>query len=220
MEDVELVDVGVGSEDIEELRDTVCDFVEYVDLLAVDIKGATAVEMVYIGVWVEDNVLLFISGIVLVEDIASADAVDMTLLVMVAVASADEKLDDVCVVVVVAGELADVNFVTTTEAVFVNAEFVEGAEYAEIVDVSDMLVSFVALFDKDCGVVEYMELMDVGVVDAEDKEIVDVGIVVVTIEEDSDKGCGVVEYMELMDEGVVKTKDVDVAILDDVGFIE
>ena len=145
----------------------------------------------------------------------------MALVIMVAEASADVKLGVVGVVGVAAGELTDVVFIALIDTVLFNEGFVVDAECAEIVEVADEVLSLIVVFDIGCGVVEYMELMDVGFLDVEDKEIV--GIVVVTIEAVSDKGCVVVEYMKLIGVGVVNAKDGGVGgvvVLDDVGLVE
>ena len=192
--DVEVGNVGVDAENIEGLCVTVFVFVEYVELLDVGIKVAEAVVIIDVVVWVKNDALLVFSGIFIVEDVASGNAVDIAFVVMVA----EESID----------------------TVLFNAGFVVDAECAEIAELADEVISFIVVFDKDCGVVEYMELMDVVFVDVEDKEIVDVGNVVVTIEAVSDKGCGVVEYMKLISVGVVNAKDVGVLVLDDVGLVE
>ena len=177
-------------------------------------------------VWGVNDALLLFSGIFVVEYDASGTAVVMALVVMVAEASADVKLGFVGVAGVAAGELTDVVFIALIDTVLFNAGFVVDAESAEIVEVADEVLSLIVVFDNDCGVVEFMELMDVGFLDVEDEEIVVVGIVVVTIEAVSDKGCGVVEYMKLIGVGVVNAKDVGVGdvggvvVLDDVGLVE
>ena len=186
----------------------------------VGIKIGEAVVIIDVGVWVENDALLVFSGIFEVEYVASGNAEDMTLVVMVAEASADVKLGVVGVVSVAAGELTDVVFIALIDTVLFNEGFVVDAECSETVEVADEVLSFILVFNKGCGVVEYMELMDVGFVDVEDKEFVDEGIVVVAIEAVSDKGCAVVEYMRLICVGVVNAKDVGVVVLDDVGLVE
>ena len=213
--DVEVGNVGVDAEDIEGLCVTVFEFVEYVELLDVGIKVAESVVIIDDVVWVENDALLVSSGIFVVEYVVSGNAVDIALVVIVAEASAD-----VGVVGVAAGELANLVFKPSIDTVLFNERFVVDAEYAEIPEVADEFLSFIVVFDKGCGVVEYMELMNVGFVGVEDEEIVDVGIVIVTIEAFSDKDCGAVEYMKLMDVGVVNVKDVGVVVLDDVSFVE
>ena len=190
------------------------------DILDVGIKIAETVVIIDVVVWGVNDVLLLFSGIFVVEFVASGNAVVLALVVIVAEASADVKLGFVGVVGVAAGELTDVVFIALIDTVLFNAEFVVDAESAEIVEVADEVLSLIVVFDNDCGVVEYMELMDVRFVDVEDEEIVDVGSVVITIDAVSDKGFGVVEYMKLIGVGVVNAKDVGVVILDDVGPVE
>ena len=218
--DVEVGNVGVDAEDTGGFCVTVFEFVEYVDILDVGIKVSEAVVIIDVVVWVENDALLVFSGIFVIEYVASGNAVDMALVVMVAEASADVKLGVVDVVGVAAGELTDVVFIALIDTVLFNEGFVVDAECAEIVEVADEVLSLIVVFDKGCGVVEYMELMDVGFLDVEDEEIVDVGIEVVTIEAVSDKGCGVVEYMKLIGVGVVNAKDGGVVVLDDVVLVE
>ena len=218
--DVEVGNVGVDAEDTGGFCVTVFEFVEYVDILDVGIKVSEAVVIIDVVVWVENDALLVFCGIFVIEYVASGNAVDMALVVMVAEASADVKLGVVGVVGVAAGELTDVVFIALIDTVLFIEGFVVDAECAEIVEVADEVLSLIVVFDKGCGVVEYMELMDVGFLDVEDEEIVDVGIVVVTIEAVSDKGCGVVEYMKLIGVGVVNAKDGGVVVLDDVGLVE
>ena len=186
----------------------------------VGIKVAEAVFIIDVEVWGVNDALLLFSSIFVVEYDASGSAVDMALVVMVAEASADVKLGFVGVVGVADGELTDVVFIALIDTVLLNAGFVVDAECAEIVEVADEVLSLIVVFDNGCGVVEYMELMDVRFVDIEDEEIVDVGIVFVTIEAVTDKGFGVVEYMKLIGVDVVNAKDVGVVILDDVGLVE
>ena len=218
--DVEVGNVGVDAEDTGGLCVTVFEFVEYVDILDVGIKVSEAVVIIDVEVWAENDSLLVFSGIFVIEYVASGNAVDMALVVMVAEASADVKLGVVGVVGVAAGELTDVVFIALIDTVLFNEGFVVDAECAEIVEVADEVLSLIVVFDKGCGVVEYMELMDVGFLDVEDEDIVDMGIVVATIEAVSDKGCGVVEYMKLIGVGVVNAKDGGVVVLDDVGLVE
>ena len=218
--DVEVDNVGVDAEDTEGFCVTVFEFVEYVDILDVGIKVAEAVVIIDVVVLGGNNALLLFSGIFVVEYVPSGKSVDMALVVMVAEASADVKLGFVGVVGVAAGELMDIVFIASIDTVLFNAGFVVDAKCAEIVEVADEVLSLIVVFDIGCGVVEYMEFMDVGFVDVEDEEIVDVGIVVVTIEAMSDKGCVVVEYMKLICVGVLNAKDVGVVILDDVGLVE
>ena len=186
----------------------------------VGIKVAEAVVIINVVVWGVNDALLLFTGIFVVEYDASGNAVDMALVIMVAEASSDVKLGFVGVVGVAAGELTDVVFIALIDTVLFIAGFVVDAECAEIVEVADEGLSLIMVFDNGCGVVEYMELMDVRFVDVEDEEIVDVGSVVVTIEAVSDKGFGVVEYMKLIGVGVVNAKDVGVMILDNVGLVE
>ena len=218
--DVEVDNVGVDAEGTGGLCVTVFEFVEYVDILDVGIKVGEAVLIIDVVVCVENDALLVFSGIFVVEYVASGNAVDTALVVMVAEASADVKLGVVGVVGVAARELTDVVFIALIDTVLLNEGFVVDAECSETVVVADEVLSFILVFDKGCGVVEYMELMDVRFVDVEDKEFVDEGIVVVAIEAVSDKGCAVVEYMRLICVGFVNAKDVVVVVLDDVGLVE
>ena len=218
--DVEVDNVVVDAEDTEVLCVTVFEFVEYVDILDVGIKVGEAEVIIDVVVWGVNDALLLYSGIFVVEYDASGNAVDMAPVVMVAEVSADVKLGFVGVVGVAAGELTDVVFIALIDTVLFIAGFVVDAECAEIVEVADEVLSLIMVFENGCGVVEYMEFMDVRFVDVEDEDIVDVGSVVVTIEAVSDKGCGVVEYMKLIGVGVVNAKDVGVVILDDVGLVE
>ena len=179
MKGVEIVNVGVGVGDTKGLCETAFECVEYVDVWDDGIKGAEAMVIVDVGGWVGDVALLIISSVLVEEGDASRNAVDMALFVMVTEASADVKLGDVVCVCVLAVVLAEVDFVASADAVLLNAGFVVDAKYAEIVDVADIVVSFEVVFDKGCGVVEYTERMDTGVVvDVEDEGFVDVGIVV------------------------------------------
>ena len=152
--DVEVGNVGVDAEDIDGLCVTVFEFVEYVELLDLGTEVSEAVLIIDVVNWVENDALLLFSGIFVVEEVASGNAVDMVLLVIVAEASANVKLGVVGVIGVAAGELTDVVFIASIDTVLFNERFFVDSEYGESVEVADEVLSFILVFDKGCGVVE------------------------------------------------------------------